>query len=150
MRPILPVSILSALFISGCATSYNPAEVCTAQWIKPRAERAIGYLEKDTDRVIKTLKKSAKSFESGDMPGPFQILALTSAIDKLAEQFKSGRAIKDLRILRDTCNEPEIIEESLTDFMKDQGLPAGMIDMIRSLKPYQDLIEKETVPRGAG
>lgn len=143
MRAFFPVSIFSAVLISGCATAYDPVEVCSAQWIKPRAERAIGYLEQDTERVIKSLKKNAESFEKGKTPGPFQILSLTSAIDKLTKEFKSGRAIKDLRILRDTCNEPEIIEEALTSFMKDQGLPSGMIDFIRSLAPYQDLIQSE-------
>lgn len=149
MRIQLTAFTISAILASGCVTTYDPVEVCSAEWIKPRAGQAIDNLERDTERVIKTLRKNAKSFEQGKTPGPLQILALTSAINKLMAEFKSGQAIKDLRILRDTCNDPEIIENALTDYMEDQGLPSSMIDFIRNLEPYQELIESETTHSGS-
>lgn len=143
MRVIMTFGLAASVLISGCVTTPDPAEVCTAEWIKPRAERAVNYLERDTKRIIKSLKKSAAGFEKGETPGLFQILALSSSVEKLMKELKSGRAIKDLRILRDTCNDPNIIEDALTDFMKDQGLPSGLIDFVKTLEPYKDLMEKE-------
>ncbi len=143
MRLNLTLCVATALLLSACATTYDPVEVCSAKWIEPRVERAIGYIERDTKNIIKALSKSAESFEQGKAPGPFQLIALSSAVNKLTKELKTGRGVKDLRILRDTCDDPQIIEDALTDYMTDQGLPAGMISFIKALQPYQDLIENE-------
>lgn len=140
----ISASILTGLFLSGCATTYDPAEVCTAEWIKPRAERAVRDIEKETKSALKTLKKSGNSFSKGRTPGPLQLIKLTSAISKLTNELQNGRGIKDLRILRNTCDDPKIVSGALTDFMKDQGLPDKMIDFIQNLEIYQDVIDGES------
>lgn len=132
----------TAFIISGCATTYDPAEVCTADWIKPRAERAVTNIESETRSAFNTLRKNGKSFADGKSPGPFQILAMTNAVSKLTNELKDGRGMKDLHILRNTCNEPEIVSDALSDLMRDQGLPEGMINFIEGLDVYQDVIEQ--------
>ncbi|MGJ8564204.1 MAG: hypothetical protein ACSHXY_11730 [Alphaproteobacteria bacterium] len=150
MRYTLSFLAFTGLALSGCATSYNPAEVCTAQWIEPRVERAVGYIERDTNSLLKTLSKNAKSFEQGKTPNPFQIFAITSAVTKLTKQLESGQGVKDLKILRQTCNDSKIVSDALTGYMEDKGLPTAMISFITSLKAYQNLLTDEPVsPRGA-
>lgn len=136
----LAVPMMASMIISGCTTTYDPAEVCTAEWIKPRAERAISDIESETRSAFKTLKKSGKSFSNGKTPGPFQLIAISSAVSKLTNELKNGRGIKDLRILRNTCNDPDIISDALTDLMRDQGLPDNMIGFIQNLDLYQDIL----------
>lgn len=146
MRLYFTTLILCPIFLSACATTYNPAEVCTVTWIKPRVERALSEIENDTNSFVRTLKKSADSFENGQTPGPFQVLRLTNAASKFMDEIQNGRGIKDLRILRDTCNEPELVEDAMRDFLQDQGLPAGMIGFIEDLDIYQSLIEDSANP----
>lgn len=140
MRRYFSVFAFGAVILSGCATTYDPAEVCTAKWIEPRVDRAVQYIERDTNNLFKTLSKSSKSFENGKFPGPFQMLKISSAINKLTKQLESGRGVKDLKILRRTCNDPAIMSDALTGFMQDKGLPPAMIDFITSTKTYQDLL----------
>lgn len=140
---LLPIAA-TALLVTGCTTTYDPAEVCTAEWIKPRAERAVTSIESETRSAFKTLRKNGKSFSEGKSPGPLQIISMTSAVSKLTNELKNGRGMKDLRILRNTCNEPEIISDALTGLMRDQGLPEGMINFIESLDAYQNLLTEVT------
>ena len=144
MRPLIIASGLGALFLSACATTYDPVEVCSANWVKPRAERAVNYIEKDAQSVLKALRKHSDSYARGKTPGPLQALALTLAVKNLEKEIKNGQGIKDLRILRDTCNDPEIISDALTEFMQDQGLPGGLINFIQGLDAYQSLITDES------
>lgn len=129
--------------LTNCATAPDPAEVCTAQWIQPRAEKAIDAIEKDTRGVIKTLTKAADSYAKGKKPGPLQMFMLSNSVDKLTRELKSGRGIKDLRMLRDTCNDPDIVGDSLMTFMKGKGLPDEMIKFVESWPTYKKIIMEE-------
>lgn len=131
-----------AAIISGCATTYDPAEVCTAQWIKPRAERAVKTVEKDTQTLIRTFRKSSESFNDGRMPGAFQMMRLTNAVNKFVDRLENGRGMKDLRILSETCNDPEIITDAMAGFMRSQGLSDGIIRFIEDLDMYQEILER--------
>lgn len=147
MRSVFISLTLASVFISGCASTYDPVEVCSAEWIKPRADRAISYIERDTKSLIKTLNKNADDFESGKTPGPFQMIVISSAVNKLTKQLKSGQGVKDLKILRETCNDPDIVENALTEYMQDQGLPVQLIGFIKGLKMYRDVVDgASTVP----
>jgi len=55
---ILIIGSLSGL--AGCATTPDPAEVCTAEWVQPRAALAIKELRRDTGRTIKSLARNAE------------------------------------------------------------------------------------------
>ncbi len=142
MRPFIIALSTATLFMSACATiPYDPVKVCSAEWIKPRAERAVGLIEQDARSVIKALRKNSESYAEGKTPGPFQLLALTLAVNNLEKEIKNGRGIKDLRILQNTCDDPNVISDALTEFMQDQGLPSGLINFIQSFDAYQDLLK---------
>ncbi len=147
MRSLFISLAFSSVLIAGCATTYDPVEVCSAEWIKPRVDRAVGYIERDTKSLIKTLNKNADEFKSGKTPGPFQMIAISSAVNKLTKQLKNGQGVKDLKILRETCNDPDIVENALTEYMQDQGLPLPLIGFIKGLKVYRDVVDGSSTVR---
>ena len=146
MRSLFILLAAAGTVASGCTTVPDPAVVCTAEWIQPRAQKAVGEIEKDTRSVFNTLNKSAKNYEQGKTPGPLELFRLTSAVDRLSKELKSGQGIKDLRMLRDTCDDPDLVADALTGFMQDKGLPAGLIDFIQALDMYQRAIRDEDSP----
>jgi len=139
--------IFSASLISGCASTPDPAKVCTAEWIKPRTERAMGNITKRTQNAMKPLRKAAKSYANGKEPGIFQMMALGSAFTKLERELKSGRGIKDLKTVATTCNDPSLVSNAMMGYMQSQGLPGGVINFIQGLPQYQDLISLDNFRR---
>ena len=147
MKPVLFIPMFAATMLSACATTYDPAEVCTAAWIEPRAERAIGDVEQDTRSLFNTFKSAGKSFENGKMPNTLQMIRLTSAVNKFVSKLENGRGMKDLRVLSQTCNDPEIIKDAMSDFMESKGLPAPLINIINDLEGYKELLDFEAVEK---
>jgi len=147
--PTLKSGAVGALFISslaaGCASTPDPAKVCTAEWIKPRTERAVKRIESRTTSAMKPLRKAAKSYAKGKEPNLVQMWALSSSFKKLERELKSGRGIKDLKTVAKTCNDPKIVSDAL--FMQDQGLPSGMISFLQDLPMYKDVISLESLKR---
>ena len=129
------------LAISACTTVPDPAEVCSAEWIKPRAERAMSDFKKDTRPIFRKLKKSAKSLDNGKSLGPLQMLSLMNSINKLANKVENGRAIGDLRTLANTCDDPKLIQEAMTDFMRGQGINEKFISFLNTLPPYLEMLD---------
>jgi len=141
------LALLAAPFIlSACATQPDPAKVCTAEWIQPRTERAMNDIERTSSGAIKSLRKVGETYARGKTPGPLQLLSLSSSMKRLERQVKNGRGIRDLKTLARTCNDPSLITNSLTGFMKEQGLPDNMINFVTQLPVYQSIIADVTAP----
>lgn len=134
------MTLASPLFFSACTTTPDPAEVCTAEWIQPRTARAIKDIEKSSSSAIKSLKKVGETYAAGKTPGPLQLFVLANSMKSLERQAKNGRGMRDLKTLAKTCNDPSLLTDSLTGFMRDQGLPENMINFVTQSSAYQSLI----------
>ena len=135
------------LLLSACASTPDPAEVCSAEWITPRAERAMNEFESDTRSTFKTLKKVGDKLSNGDQIGPIQMFTVMSAVNRLSDKFKNSRAMKDMRILATTCDDPNLIKSAMTDFMREQGIDENFINFLNGLKEYQKLLETGEKPK---
>ncbi|NNC37272.1 MAG: hypothetical protein EX271_02990 [Acidimicrobiales bacterium] len=129
------------LFLSACASTPDPAEVCSAEWITPRAERAMDDFKKDTRSTFKSLKKVGEKVANGDQIGPLQMFSVMNSINKLGKTFENGRAMKDMRTLANTCDDPDLIKTAMTDFMREQGIEEKFINFLNGLQEYQKLLE---------
>ncbi|HFB55415.1 MAG TPA: hypothetical protein ENJ46_05770, partial [Hellea balneolensis] len=107
MKTVL-LSLGGMAMISACATTPDPAKVCSSDWIAPRAERAMNEFKHDTRSTFRTFKKAGKRLENGGSFGPLQMLSMMNAINGLAEKFKNGRAMRDMRTLANTCDDPDL------------------------------------------
>jgi len=115
--------ILPALaMLSGCASTPDPAEICSAEWIAPRATKAVGKIEKRAGSSIKNLAKASNTLGDGKTPGPLQMFMLTRSLTKLKNELTDGRGIKDLRTVAKTCNDPDIVKDSMRDLMERKGV----------------------------
>jgi hypothetical protein len=137
---ILSVSLPVYLVLSACASTPDPAEVCSAEWIQPRAERAMTDFKKDTRSTFKKLKKAGDTLTDGGTLGPLQMYSLMGSINRLTDNFENGRAMKDMRTLASTCNDPDLIKTAMTDFMREQGISERFINFLNNLKEYQNLL----------
>ena len=136
------LAIIATLSLSACASiaAPTPEEVCTVNWIKPRAERALGQIRGDTDDVIASMRKVAASYVEGKKPGPLQLLSLAGSLKSLETELKNGRGMQDLKTLARTCDDPVIITKAMGEFMRGQGLPNGLVNFIEGLDSYQKIL----------
>lgn len=134
--------ILSASFLTGCASAPDPAEVCTTEWIVPRTKSAVDDITKSTSSAMQSLRRAGETYAAGKTPGPLQLLSLANSMKNLERQVKNGRGIRDLKTLAATCNDPALLTDTLTGFMRDQGLPDNMINFLQQTPIYQNLLQE--------
>lgn len=139
---ILTASVLSAALLAGCQT-YDPAKVCTADWIKPRADAAVKQVRSSAGSVLSRLEKTASEVAKGNSPSPFTLFALASSIKSLEKKLTRGKGMKTLRVLAQTCNDPDLITNSLRSVMIEQGLSTNFINFIEQQPQYQRLIQEQ-------
>lgn len=132
----------TTLVLMGCATTPDPAKICTSEWITPRAEKAVSRLENRTRSAIKPLKSVGESLAKGKTPGPFTMLRLSSSFERLEKELTEGRGIQDLKLLASTCDDPEIITKAMRDVFENQGVPTKALDFIENLEFYQNILRE--------
>lgn len=133
---------LSCLILSACATTPDPAKICTSEWIGARSDRALSRIETRSASSLKSLKRASRSWAAGKTPGPFQLLALSNSIGKLKKELTNGAGIKDLRTLASTCNDPEIISTAMRDLLGRQELPERFQSMIEQSPIFENLLQE--------
>lgn len=139
------ISVLSAVMISlsACATTPDPAKVCTADWIGKRSDKAVSRIETRAKPALKKLSKAAEKWAKGGKPNAFQLMSLNSSVNNLTRELKSGQAMKDLKMLSRTCNDPKIVSGAMTNLMHNNGLSDSMIDFVERLPMFKEIIESE-------
>ena len=141
MRRVSTIAITaifsSALLLSGCATTYDPAEVCTANWIKPRASKAVSELRSDMGSSIKKLVRSAEKLKSGGKLSPWAMASMLNTAQGMVTKVERSKGLKDLRILSENCNDPAIMKDAFTGFLDDMGVSDQlrvMFEQMQALK----------------
>ncbi|MGB3457201.1 MAG: hypothetical protein WBG08_07290 [Litorimonas sp.] len=122
MAACLAVGLLAA-----CASTPDPAEICTVEWIAPRADRAVERIETRLDRTFEELAAASESWLAGRSPGPIQLYKLSNAAKALERELTDGRGIQDLRTLASTCNDPDLIRSELLAILDRQNIPDGVV-----------------------
>lgn len=126
--------------LAGCASTPDPAKICTTDWIAPRADKAVMRIEKRAKTSIKTLQAASESWAEGKTPGPIQIFALSRAFKNLESELTEGQGIRDLKTVARTCNDPDIISDSLRGLLERQGVSNNFIVQIEASPIYQSLL----------
>ena len=119
--------------LAACATQPLPEEVCSGGWIGKRANAAMAEFERETRPVMKTLRKSGNALQSGNFNG-LRTAQLLTAVTSLIEKMETSQALRDVQTLGETCNDPDLMLNSVSDFMRDQGIPQQVIDMLESAR----------------
>ena len=139
--------IVGSVLSVGCASTPDPAVVCTAEWIAPRAERAVERIEAKSAKAFRNMRKAGAAYVAGDQPGPFTLLALRRSFEDLENELKNGRGTKDLRTLARTCDDPELIRDQVTALLERQQIPDRVIAFLDATSLLDRLIE---LAEGAG
>lgn len=134
---------ISVLLLTACASTPDPAEVCTADWIGKRSSKAVSNIEKKAKPALSKLSKAAASWASGKKPGPLQLWSLQGSVKSLTRELQTGSGLRDLKTLANTCNDPKIVTSAMTNLMKDNGLSQNMINFVENLPLYRDIILKD-------
>ena len=144
LRSLICLPALALL--SACASVPDPAEVCTAEWITPRATKAVNSIEKSAKSSFKTFRDVSETWASGKQPGFFQLLALNSAMNKMKKELTRGQGITDLKTVAKTCNDPNIIKTSMHDLLERQGLSDNLIAWVENSPIYNSIIASIAEP----
>ncbi len=137
------VTLLLTLLLSACATKHNPDEVCTAEWIKPRVDLALGDFRENTDTILETLKKTGKEVaSSGGQLGLIQRAGVLFSLTKLVNTFQNGQTLKDLNVLSETCNQPELASRVFKDVLSEYNVPPVFLTLLEDMQQFKALAEQ--------
>ena len=136
LAPLLCLPMLAA-----CASTPDPAKVCTAEWIAPRVERAADRLEDKTAKAFRALRKVGAQWVRGDKPGALSMLSLRGAVRDLEDELKDGRGVRDLRTLARTCDDPELIRNEVLKLLERQDIPEPVLNFLRGSSLIDRLVE---------
>ena len=138
-KPTIVLLALSTAALSACATTPDPAKICTSEWIGERSEKAMSRIETKAKPALRNLSKAAQAWAKGKQPGPFQMLALNSSVKSLVKELETGRGMRDLKTVSRTCNDPDIIKKTMGNLMRKNGLSERMINFVEGLPLYDTL-----------
>lgn len=74
------------------------------------------------------------------------MFALSRALKNLEKELTQGQGIKDLKTVAKTCNDPEIISDSMRDLLERQGVSDKLIKRIEGSPIYQNVLSSITAP----
>ena len=132
--------------LTACASTPDPAEVCSAEWITPRATKAVNKIEKRAKSSLRTLGSVSKSWAAGKTPGPYKMFKLSQAVDRMKRELTNGQGIRDLKTVAKTCNDPDIVKDSMRDLLERQGVSDSLIKRVESFPIYESLISSIAKP----
>ena len=136
-----------AFLLAGCASTPDPAKVCTAEWIQPRADRAVERIEKKTAKTFRAVRKAGASYVEGKEPGPLTLLSLRRSLNDLQDELTDGQGIRDLRTIARTCDDPDFIRGKLDELLERQQVPAGVMSFMERFGILDSLVR---MAEGAG
>ena len=132
--------LLTLLLLSACASTPRPEEVCSASWIKPRTDAALGQFQSQTrdtwDRLRRTGEGAAERGTIGLVEKATVLLSLTS----LVNDFQSSQALKDLRTLGQTCDDPDLVKNALLGTLEEYNVPQPYLNLLNELDAFVELL----------
>lgn len=131
----------SAVALTACSTTPDPSKICTAEWIEPRADKALGRIETRLDETFKSLRKAGDAWTRGQSPGLFTMMSLDRSLKDLERELTDGRGIRDLRLLAETCDDPDFIQSELNRLLDRQNVPPAVINFMNQIGLYQRLLD---------
>ncbi len=134
------------MLLGACASTPDPAEICSAEWITPRATKAVSKIEKRAGSSIRNLSKVSESWAKGKTPNFLEMLALRNSISKMKKELTNGQGIRDLRTVAKTCNDPDLIKDSMHDLLERQGLSENLIKWMENNPIYEGLVSSLAEP----
>ena len=108
----------------------------------PRAEKAISRIEKKTRPAMKAIKSVGESLAEGKSPNFFAMMNLTSSFEALETELTKGRGIQDIKLLANTCNDPDILTQSLRGVFEKHGLSDNILDYVENLDFYKRVLKE--------
>lgn len=148
MKTLLHALVLTPILmlLSACASTPDPAEICSAEWITPRATKAVSKIEKRAGSSIKNLTKVSESWAKGKTPNFLQMMTLRNSLTKMKKELTNGQGIRDLRTVAKTCNDPDLIKDSMHDLLERQGVSDSLIQWMENNPIYEGLISSLAEP----
>jgi len=139
-------ALLCASMLSACASTPDPAEVCTTEWISARSDKAISSIQDRAKSSMKTLSKVSSKVAKCKSPNFLQQAQLLGALNGMRKELTRGQGIKDLKTVAKTCNDPNIVKDAMHGLMKRNGISDSFINTVENSPIYQSLISTIAAP----
>ena len=139
-------ALLCASMLGSCASTPDPAEVCTTEWISARSDKAISSIQDRAKSSMKTLSKVSSKVAKGKSPNFLQQAQLLGALNGMRKELTRGQGIKDLKTVAKTCNDPNIVKDAMHGLMKRNGISDSFINTVENSPIYQSLISTIAAP----
>ncbi len=132
--------IVALSMLAGCATTPTPEEICSTGWISSRTDKAQAEFRRDVRPMLRTFRKAESQLQNGNSLGFLQMANVMRAVEKFIARVEDSRALEDLRLVGETCNDPALVNKVMTEFLQDEGAPQVVLDFMNNLDSYRNLL----------
>ncbi len=137
-------SLICAGFVtvvmSSCAGTPTPEEICSAEWISFRSDKAVAEFRRETRPMLRTFRKAQSDLDRGRSVNFLQMAGVLRSVEKFITKLETSRAMDDLRLLGDTCDDPKLLSAAMSDFLRQEGAPAQIVDLVENIDSYQAIL----------
>lgn len=142
MNKLILAVAVCAFFTTACAPKYDPAEVCSARWIKPRVDSAMAEFRGKSDDALAILRRTGEAIEPGSKPDPIQQVRVMFNLSLLANEFLGSQALKDIDTLSRTCKDPDLAINAFTDLLREYQVPDSFIQLLNEVDAFRKMAEE--------
>ncbi len=140
----LMASGAALLAMTACAST-PPMDVCSAEWVSYRANRAMDEFGTEVQPLLRTLRNASNQSGNGADIGPLMMVRLISAMTDLLDRFGNSDALFDLQLISDQCNDPDIMIDAFSYFLEDRGASPEVVGIIQEMGTLKRLMEDKSV-----
>jgi len=87
-------------------------------------------------------KVGAEAAKSGGQLSLLQQAKILPSLMSLVNTFQNGQTLKDLNVLSETCNDPQLVTRVFTDVLKEYNVPDSFIQLLGQLDSFKKMAEE--------
>lgn len=136
----LLLAVLTLGWLGACASTPPAAEVCSANWIKPRTDAALNDFKRSSDDIWQRLQKSGERAADKGNIGLIEKASVLLSLTRLVSSFQNSQALEDLQTLGRTCDDPDLVRNALVGTLEEYNVPEPYINLLNELEAFMQLM----------
>ncbi len=148
LRSLMACVVITAA-MAGCASTPDPAVVCSADWIKPRTDAALKEFTSSTSDTWEKLSKTGRRASKRGSLGLFERGKVLLSLTSLVNSFQNSQALEDLQLLGETCDDPDLAKNALVGTLEDYNVPLPYINLLNEIEGFMKLLDSTADELGA-
>mgnify|MGYP004450318401 CR=1 FL=1 len=128
--------LLICLLLTTAACATRPPKACTAEWIEYEINDIYADFRRDSKSELKSFRVIADALENPDAVArpwlAFHMINLAKDVERVVDSYVDIYQSR-IETIADTCDRPELVVDALGEFLRQEGAPELVVDMLSDI-----------------